>query len=148
MPGKESLDNLTNESELDSLSSSSEVAETLDDTPLQEAAPPEYFCVYQIGEKPMAIQSFNDLHSMVMFIREESLKPGFRLFVFEGSRLATTRFPAPHLILPDGERVPLFDTRIAYSADSDGFIGPPAAAVSEQVVEPEPNPFRDNRRRT
>lgn len=146
MPGKESSDNLTNESELDFFSSSSDVEEILDDAPQQEAAPPDYFCVCQIGESPMSVSSFSDLHSMVMFIREESQKPGFRLFVFQGSRLSTTRFPAPHLILPDGERVPLFDTRIAYSADSDGFIGPPIAARVEQAVEPEPNPFINNRR--
>lgn len=149
MPGTESLDNRSNEPVLDSSSSSVELNEDiLAEEAAQPAAPPDqYFCVYQLDTGPMNVAPFSDLHSMVTFIREESQKPGFRLYVFEGNRLQTTRFPAPHLILQSGERVPLFDTRVAYSADSDGLIGPPVPALQVNAREVEPNPFEDNRRR-
>ena len=146
MPGEMNSAN-SDPLELDFFSSSSDPL--IEDGDEQtEPQPPvnHYFCVYQLGSEPMQLSPFNDLHTLVSFIRDMSQKPGFRLFVFDGERLSTTRFPAPHLILKDGERIPLFDTRSAYQADDGGLIGPPAAEPKTAIIEAEPNPFIGNRR--
>ena len=145
MPGEMSSTNNELPPDQDYFSSSVELPAEHEE-PEAEPAVPNYYCVYQVNEEPMKLESFTDLHAMVSFIRETSLKPGFRLFVFDGERLKTTRFPAPHLILKDGERVPLFDTRVAYTADDDGFIGPPVVETKKDDRPREPNPFDPPRR--
>ncbi len=145
MPGEESSTNNELPPEQDYFSSSDELLEQPVETEVEPLVP-NYYCVYQVNDEPMKLEPFTDLHAMVSFIRETSLKPGFRLFVFDGERLKTTRFPAPHLILKDGERVPLFDTRVAYTADDDGFIGPPVVESNKEERHREPDPFGPTRR--